>query len=230
MLGFLEGQRSSVHRVKPKWCRGYWALALLCGVVVAAGCVREFAPEKKEFQCSDEKPCVTGYSCIDTVCIKDPEADVTTLVDAQDSPDIVLTDVTETRDAEDIFEILDDIISDISETTEPEPLGIPCATDEDCDQGICIEGPDGLFCSVPCGNCPSGWTCTEEACVPDAVPVCSTCSENIECSPVGRCASDPEGTNPSLCLVICDPDRETCGEGFTCAEHSDAEAGGPLYV
>ena len=58
---------------------------------------------------------------------------------------------------------------------------------------------------------------------------CSSCSENLECGPVGRCAADPEGIGAALCLVLCDPDRDACGEGFTCSEESDPQ-GGPIFV
>ena len=63
MFGFSRRRRGSPSNEKAeRWAYRLGLTALLI-FLVATGCVREFDPEKKEFQCDDNNPCVAGYTC-----------------------------------------------------------------------------------------------------------------------------------------------------------------------
>ena len=48
----------------------------------------------------------------------------------------------------------------IGEISLPPDFGNPCAGNEECTTGYCIEGPSGFVCTKTCDEvCPEGWGC-----------------------------------------------------------------------
>ncbi len=114
----------------------------------------------------------------------------------------------------------------------PGNLHCPCAKNEDCFSGFCMETMFGNECSKECleeGDCPKGWTCQVcgtmggdpfYCCVPPFQRLCQPCRTDQECIPpygaVGKkylCIEfGPEG---SFCGTECANDSE-CPKDFEC--------------
>ncbi|MBM4354697.1 MAG: hypothetical protein FJ109_13070 [Deltaproteobacteria bacterium] len=98
-------------------------------------------------------------------------------------------------------EVVADLVEDAAPTApdrveeaEPETtfsLLSPCQTDAECPGGLCVAGPTGRVCTVPCGEaCPVGLFCataalspseTIKACVPRGWEICRPCSSSTDC-------------------------------------------------
>lgn len=100
-------------------------------------------------------------------------------------------------------------------------FGCDCATDDDCDSGLCIDVGDGGFCSAPCDeSCDEdGYLCEDvdgtTVCVPETTPVCEACDTDADCGP-GLCV---ELTDGSFCAAPC---NDGCDDGFECVTEGRA--------
>ncbi|MCB9740981.1 MAG: hypothetical protein H6747_17070 [Deltaproteobacteria bacterium] len=131
---------------------------------------------------------------------------------------------------------------DTSETTDTEEIscpggfGCPCVSNGECDEGQCIETPEGKQCTKTCvDSCPDGFSCvlsgsgsdTISICVFSKGNLCSPCNKNSECQITGhsdaRCVD--QGDAGAFCGTGCSSDSN-CAEGYSCQEVTDI-AGAP---
>jgi len=75
----------------------------------------------------------------------------------------------------------------------PGEAGYPCSGGFDCNEGYCIQTPDGMQCTVTCQEeCPFGWECVQYApSLPDQVFICGL-PGNIS----------PQGTHVQMTVMI----------------------------
>jgi hypothetical protein len=100
-----------------------------------------------------------------------------------------------------------------------------CATNEACESGFCVQGPEGGVCTRTClADCPDGWGCQGVLnvipdvvfiCVPLALPLCQGCQADAQCGD-GTCQELDGGR---WCLPRCD-DQGGCGPGFRCDQEA----------
>ncbi|MFT7622488.1 MAG: hypothetical protein ACI9WU_001661, partial [Myxococcota bacterium] len=117
----------------------------------------------------------------------------------------------------------------------PGQIGWPCDANDECDDGWCINSPEGPVCTQFCvDECPQGWTCVEIqqqgadkafVCAPMFARLCDPCSNNQDCvefeSQVGNVCINYGGAG-SFCGTKCQ-DNEQCPIGYSCQEHPTAE-------
>jgi len=113
----------------------------------------------------------------------------------------------------------------------PEDLGDECKTDDECDDGICIKGPDGKVCSMPCGQaCPPGWICKPKidyvdvggyVCVPLKDKTCLPCVSDSDCGGLEERCLDIEDEG-KFCSRKCNLSYP-CPEGFECNTLDDQQ-------
>ena len=108
---------------------------------------------------------------------------------------------------------------------EPPPrvsdLGEPCAENDGCASGFCVEGPKGSVCTQTCiDDCPSGYLCKGVTnsgaditflCVPMGGALCKPCTADVQCNG-GRCA---EVEGQGACTILCQ-DSTDCLVGYAC--------------
>jgi hypothetical protein len=108
----------------------------------------------------------------------------------------------------------------------PPGFGNPCASNADCESGLCIEIGDGeSVCTIPCvEECPKDWLCKGIAtppdwtfiCVPRAGNACKPCSEDADCLYKGDlCLAI--GASGTFCGLDC-AKGDPCPEHYTCTE------------
>ena len=131
-------------------------------------------------------------------------------------PDVVMAELPETIDTlVDGHELWD------TEVATPFPFGEPCQTDEDCQDGLCLETPVTSVCSTGCQQgCPEGWACwpVEDAdlCVPPEMLYCSPCDPAVQPPFVhARCVPMPGGHRY---LLDCGKQDE-CKWQLVCVDH-----------
>ncbi|GEM_PF-6056583 len=111
----------------------------------------------------------------------------------------------------------------------PGALYCPCASDEECDSGLCALTPDGAACTGPCqgGECAPGWYCDSQIggsgvvnsqCIPFSANLCRPCVDDSACvveqpGMTSFCVSF--GMQGSFCLAECSQDSQ-CPEGYAC--------------
>ncbi|MBT9556363.1 MAG: hypothetical protein IV100_10055 [Myxococcales bacterium] len=110
-------------------------------------------------------------------------------------------------------------------------FGEPCAKNEDCVGGYCVDGFEGSVCTDVClDGCPDGWACRSVAnafpdivfvCVPISVRLCQPCTSNVQCGG-GECRAIG---GDSFCTTPCNADVP-CPTGFECLI---GEAGSASY-
>ena len=113
----------------------------------------------------------------------------------------------------------------------PGEFGAPCAGNDDCNSGFCVEGPNGDLCTRPCElECPPDWNCkgiiTGGAdlafiCVPELRKLCTPCAADFQC--VGGACLDIEGEG--RCAPTCEIDAE-CPDDYACVAADDGEHSG----
>ena len=125
-------------------------------------------------------------------------------------------------------------VADTGAVPEPGEAGYPCKKGTDCNDGYCIQTPDGLQCTQVCvDECPFGWECALYSpalpdqifiCVPRHADICRPCTSNSECWTDGvdagqACVSyGPEGT---FCGSECEV-TDDCPAGYGCKVVEDA--------
>ena len=118
--------------------------------------------------------------------------------------------------------------STMLEPKKASDFGEPCGSNDDCESGFCVEGPEGFICTQACLEiCPDGFTCKAVdnyypdvifICIPNSSDHCLPCKDDQQCSG-GTCALLGEG---SYCLTTCDEDAD-CPLGNSCAVTGDLE-------
>ena len=104
----------------------------------------------------------------------------------------------------------------------------PCDGPDDCETGVCVGTQDGPRCAPKCDDgCPPEFSCTELAdvgpdtlfvCLPEHVPFCRPCFEDVDCA---RFPGDQDvfcgqaGPQGSFCTRWCHG-RNDCPDGFRC--------------
>ena len=103
----------------------------------------------------------------------------------------------------------------------------PCAGNEDCQSGWCVQHLGDGVCSQVCqAECPAGWTCQQVAgtvpdvvyiCVSDYANLCRPCSLSADCTSVGGAADAcvDYGPDGDYCGGPCVDDAD-CPWGFSC--------------
>ncbi len=121
----------------------------------------------------------------------------------------------------------DQVAPDLTPDTGGDPT--PCLTNEDCESGYCVQGPDGKVCTDTCiEDCPAGWVCKPLAGGPDTVSICVYPYLNLcrPCAGHEDCNGDlwegdnlciPTGPGGSFCGVECGP-SVACPAGYLCEE------------
>ncbi len=151
------------------------------------------------------------------------------LQDGTTPKDGTLTDVTTDPDSQtddgDAFFVPDDLTVDVKDQvgadgsngcdfpTNPAPgePGSPCKTADECDNGFCVDAPNGKICTAACVSCcPAGFECGKMqgvdgafACLPKQLALCQPCLTDAECGKV-----DPG----ALCITYGN-DGAFCGTG-----------------
>jgi len=110
-------------------------------------------------------------------------------------------------------------------------FGCLCSGNSDCLDELCIEGPDGNFCTKSCvAECPTNYECLNTSlggpdpisiCVPQHSRLCRPCEVQADCqSPLDPApAACVEGATPqegSFCATSCAQDP--CPIGFNCED------------
>ena len=117
-------------------------------------------------------------------------------------------------------------------------FGWPCADNDDCNSGWCLDGPDGKVCSETCdGDCPEGWSCKAVStggsdvsfiCVYVQLEYCRPCNEAADCvNPLltnekGYCQPQGEGEG-SFCAPVCFEDGDCPASASCVATQVDGE-------
>jgi len=147
----------------------------------------------------------------------------------EDPPPGTASDVTPTADTG------NDAVS-FPDATEPEvwegeigntpgAIGWPCTSNSDCNDGPCVEGPEGSVCTQGCVSvCPPDWDCkavqldttTASMCIPRVQTLCSPCLNDTQCAN-GICR-DLDGE--MRCIYNCTTNAD-CPGGFECADDPD---------
>ncbi len=131
-----------------------------------------------------------------------------------------------------------DAVDGGGDTTSEAPLcvteggfGCGCSGNNECLDELCIEGPDGNFCTKSCvAECPVGYACLNTSlggpdpisiCVPQHTRLCRPCTLQSDCqSPLdpnpAACVSGDNPEDGSFCATSCA--QNACPEGFECEE------------
>jgi len=115
-------------------------------------------------------------------------------------------------------------------------FGEPCASDDECESQICLQGDRDAFCTQRCaGECPDDFECRLvtaggadilRICVPRIDRLCLPCDEDQDCGAGSYCIGQDNG---EFCANDCSVTR-TCPENFFCnaATIPGAGSGGGL--
>lgn len=100
--------------------------------------------------------------------------------------------------------------------------GDPCGTDDECEIGKCVDGPQGMECAQPCDEtCPAAWECEDvegfpgKLCVFVAVQICQPCVTGDACGGVLDACRSVGDDDALFCTKFCDANAP-CPEGFSC--------------
>ncbi len=135
----------------------------------------------------------------------------------------VETDGTVETDGDTVDSDVEDPCSGLGE------FGCSCVGNADCLNELCIEGPDGNFCTESCiVECPDGYACLNTSlgggdpisiCVPQHTRLCRPCSVQADCqSPLdpspAACVGSDDASEGSFCATSCAV--VPCPDGYTC--------------
>lgn len=111
----------------------------------------------------------------------------------------------------------------------------PCDTNDECNSGFCIDGPEGKVCSKTCSNfCEvRGWSCRQDVsaagvlflCQPSFPTLCDPCRSNDDCvtdkdNTPHRCV--PRGDSGAFCGGACKADDD-CPDDYLCSTIVDID-------
>ena len=126
---------------------------------------------------------------------------------------------------------------DLSDQPGPGEAGYPCANEDDCNSGFCIQTPDGKQCTIACqSECPFGWQCVLHTpslpdqvfiCAPVHVDLCRPCTQNSDCMLNGTDAGQAcvtYGAEGAFCGESC-LDGQDCPDGYACTNAPDVAGG-----
>ena len=143
--------------------------------------------------------------------------------------EVALLEVVESVD----FVAVEVEVLDLGWQPEPGGAGWPCESGADCNDGFCIQTPEGLQCTETCEEeCPFGWSCALHTpsmpdqiylCVPTQMELCRPCSGNTDCWTNGVDAGQTcvvYGASGSYCGEPCS-DESPCPDGYSCEERQD---------
>ena len=104
-------------------------------------------------------------------------------------------------------------------------FGEPCTDNHQCESGLCILVGTSGQCTKTCGDCPDGYGClgvegisiegqVTFVCVPTSSQLCTTCTQDSECTLIGmdKCVTYPDGDR--ACARDCS--TVTCPTGYSC--------------
>ena len=112
-------------------------------------------------------------------------------------------------------------------TACPGGQGCPCVENNDCDNSVCLETPEGRRCAYPCvDDCQKGYTCKKFGtidgifvCLPDLLTLCAPCTLDSDCTAQGTSARCLDyGADGRFCGADCKKDDD-CPEGYACQAH-----------
>ncbi|MBL8787130.1 MAG: VCBS repeat-containing protein [Deltaproteobacteria bacterium] len=112
-------------------------------------------------------------------------------------------------------------------------FGCACASNADCLDELCVDGPDGKVCSSPCvTECPQAdYACLPivvggdpfNACVPQHPNLCKPCRADADCknalqpAATALCLPAPNPDDGRFCASSC-ANNVPCPDGFTCGD------------
>lgn len=112
----------------------------------------------------------------------------------------------------------------------PGTFGAPCASPDDCDSNVCIEGPNGKMCTQLCQeNCPQEFNCSQTTgrdaifvCLPNKLPEkCNGSDDDKDgmtdegfCDDGNSCTID--GCDPGGNCLHKERDAQPCDDGSAC--------------
>ena len=105
----------------------------------------------------------------------------------------------------------DTSVPDDTQDATQAAFGAPCTSNGDCFEGACVPGPDGLFCSRACGDCPTDYACSLLASPFDA----TFCMPHAWCPPTPPTPGSACKRDFMSCLYGTDP-SPACREDYTC--------------
>ncbi len=104
----------------------------------------------------------------------------------------------------------------------------PCQSNEDCDDGFCLEvvaGSGEFYCAPTCiEECPGDWVCKMvqvdgpdpvSVCLPPEDALCRVCQDHADCLLVGSLCARGSGVF-GACGLVCNPDDADCPPGTAC--------------
>ncbi len=147
----------------------------------------------------------------------DANADNTQLpTDSISSTDLPRVDAKESQDS-----------LERSEDTGPPPANYPpCVENTDCEDGYCVEGPDGdRVCTETCvAECPKDWKCEQVAglgtdvvfvCMPRWLGICRPCNEATDC-PLSDSVCHGSDESGRFCATRCLDDTDCPPSDYVC--------------
>ncbi|GMV38827.1 MAG: hypothetical protein AMXMBFR64_05430 [Myxococcales bacterium] len=116
-----------------------------------------------------------------------------------------------------------DVTPDTAGRTPLAGTGEPCVTNQDCESGWCLNGPDESICTETClETCPAAYVCKSVInlppdvvylCVPTRWDLCKPCGSDAECGgPADQCVPTAEGQR---CGTTCTTGAD-CPDGYSC--------------
>jgi len=158
--------------------------------------------------------------------------------DTAGEADTVVADTTPTDTYQEPLDIVPVDTAPPADTADAEIVeggfASPCSSNEDCDSGWCVEGPEGYICTKLCDSaCPEGFACKSVTssvdpafiCLPELRRPCSPCQTDAQCPQGGRCL-ELDGSRG--CAPPC-ADDEDCGLDFTCLASPVEADGGATF-
>ncbi|MCB9740275.1 MAG: hypothetical protein H6747_13525, partial [Deltaproteobacteria bacterium] len=116
----------------------------------------------------------------------------------------------------------------------PGGAGCVCSGNSDCDNGLCIDTPDGKRCAEKCiDTCKNGYSCKQFGdsdvvfvCLPDYLSLCSPCQSKSDCAYQGVEALCLDyGALGHFCGGKCKQDSDCPDENYACVDVLDEDSG-----
>lgn len=210
---------------------GNLALGEACGMHIqcASGyCHTQGATAYCSQSCTSPSECPDGFACSGGYCVLGGVGSYgQPCDDDSDCQSLLCDDIGggETRcstacDSDSQCPGTDLCVLGVCSPTGPMAFGGACATDADCQSGLCKGFGSNRYCSLPCtqdDNCPGDATCLSDATCSQASDVAQPCSSNSECALDEVCLKLTEEAEYGICVVRCNPFADSgCDEGLDC--------------